>query len=275
MSPELPPAPAETTVAAPDGARSPGIYAPTVDILMYHSVAEASGPTSIAPHVFERQISQLAQSGLKILRMGEIIRHLTAGSGRAAAVTFDDGFDDFRQTAWPVLTKYGIPAMVYIPVARMGGVENWTGAHIPPRPLMSWADIRALRADGVDFGNHTLNHADLSQLDEATLVSEIEVARDRLSDELGEAPTHFAPPYGRSTARARHTISQRHATSVGTVLATANSNSDRFDLPRIEMYYFQKAGRWNAHLAGRGGGYIRVRKTLRTVRGTLNAILRS
>lgn len=245
---------------------------PTVDILMYHSVASAPGPTSIAPDEFERQIAQLAASKLAVLRMDEVQAHLATGHGHAVAITFDDGFEDFRQTAWPILRAHDMRPMVYLPTECMGGQENWAGAMDPPRPLMTWDTVRALAADGVDFGNHSACHADLSQLDAPTLASDISRAHARFADELGHPPAHFAPPYGRSTPAVRQVIRQLHQTSVGTVLATAHGGSDIMNLPRIEMHYFRDQGRWARHLSGRGHSFIHARGALRAIRRITDAV---
>lgn len=246
-------------------ARSPATGG-TVDILMYHSIAEAPGPTSIAPRLFEAQVSALVASGLAVLRMDEVPGHLTNGRGRAVAITFDDGFRDFAVTAWPVLRRLNLPAMVYIPTDCIDGAERWDGAHRPPRPLMSWNEVRRLASEGVDFGNHTATHPDLSRLDAEKVIAETERAGMRMLAETGQRPVHFAPPYGRSSAIARRVIARHHKTSVGTWLATARTSSDPYNLPRIEMYYYTDMRRWSAHLSGRGASYLRLRRTMRYIR---------
>lgn len=243
-----------------------GGAAASVDILMYHSVAEAPGPTSIAPRVFEAQMAALAASGLPVLRMDAVPDHLARGRGRAVAITFDDGFRDFHDTAWPVLRRFGLPTIVYLPTDRIGGAEDWAGAHRSPRPLMDWDQIRALAAEGADFGSHTATHPDLSRLDPDRAARELDRAAARIGAELGRRPAHFAPPYGASTPEIRRLIAARHATSVGTGLGIAAPGAARHDLPRIEMYYYRDAARWRAHLAHGGGAYLPLRRTLRRVR---------
>ncbi len=242
------------------------MLAPTVDILMYHSISRASGPTSISPEVFARQIAQLVVSNLPVLRMDEVAAHLAQGHGRAVAITFDDGLEDFRQNAWPILRPHGFRPMVYLPTECIGGNEIWAGAHVPPRPLMSWDGARELAAEGVDFGNHSACHDDLSCLDPRAAAEDIDRACARFAAELGQPPAHFAPPYGHSTPAVRCLIGERHRTSVGTVLATADARSDPFDLPRIEMHYFRAPDRWDRHLSGDGVLYLTLRRKLRAVR---------
>ena len=241
----------------------------TVDILMYHSIAEAAGPTTIAPKLFAAQMDALAQSGLPVLRMDDVPAHLARGKGRAVAITFDDGFRDFAQVAWPVLQRHKFASMVYLPTDCIGDAERWDGAHEPPRPLMSWNEIRQLADAGVDFGNHTATHPDLAALDEAGIAAELERARARLLQELEQSPRHCAPPYGRSSDSARRLMARDHQTSVGTRLATAGPTSDLHDLPRLEMYYFGNMKRWEAHLAGRGKGYLQLRRAMRQMRSKI------
>lgn len=237
-----------------------------VDILMYHSIAEAPGPTAIAPATFSAQMEMLAASGLPVLRMDQVAGHLASGTGRAVAITFDDGFQDFADAAWPVLRKLGLATMVYLPADRIGGVEDWVGALRPRRPLMSWDVVRALVAQGVDFGSHTATHADLSGLAPLRVAEEIDRAAARIQAELGFRPSHFAPPYGRTTPAAQCLIAARHATSVGTRLGVADGASDLHDLPRLEMHYFTNLSRWRDRLAGRGRLYLSLRGAMRRAR---------
>ncbi|WP_171208285.1 MULTISPECIES: polysaccharide deacetylase family protein [unclassified Ruegeria] len=238
---------------------------PVIDILMYHSISDAGGPTSIAPDIFAAQMQVVADSGVALITLDDLADHAKLPA-RSCIVTFDDGFEDFAKTAWPTMAKLGVPAIVYLPTGCMGGAENWRGSNTPPRPLMNWDTVRDLASDGVQFGSHTVAHPDLDGLDEAQLEQELVQSKATLEDKLGRQIRHFAPPYGRAQARVRARIAQHYDTSVGTRLGCAAASGDLHDLPRLEMFYYRDPKRLRAHLLGRGRSYLGLRRGLRAVR---------
>lgn len=66
--------------------------------------------------MFASRLELLASLGANVLPLGEALDRLRAGTlpPRAVALTFDDGFFDFRERAWPLLRRYGFPATVYL-----------------------------------------------------------------------------------------------------------------------------------------------------------------
>ena len=245
---------------------------PIVDILMYHSISDAGGATSISPGVFAMQMQAITDAGLPVLTMDD---YLAGREGRASlppravVITFDDGFQDFAETAWPVLTRHGFLPIVYLPTGFVGRAEGWNGIGSPSRPLMGWDRIRALAGEGVLFGSHTVSHPDLNHLPEAALSEELTQAKRVIEDQLSQAVPQFAPPDGLAKASVRAKIAGLYRTSVGTKLGQAGATASLTDLPRLEMFYFTDAERWRRHLAGQGAAYLLRRKALRAVRGAL------
>ncbi len=247
---------------------------PGIDILMYHSIAKADGPTSIAPEVFAAQMHAIAEAGVAVVTLDDLV---LARAGRKALpghcviVTFDDGFRDFRENAFPVLDALGFPATVYLPAGQIGRRENWVGAHEPARQLMSWHEVRCLAERGIVFGSHTMSHPDLSAVDDEVLEVELSRSRAVIGDHVGRPVHHFAPPYGLAGARERAAIARLYRTSVGTRLGRADPAADLHDLPRLEMFYFTDISRWRAYLSGRAQGYLRVRKLMRGLKHSVLA----
>ena len=217
------------------------------------------------------QMRVLSESKVPVLTLDEWVSRRDGGQlpARSVVITFDDGFQDFADTAWPILRTYGFRPIIYLPTDYVGRAEGWRGIASPPRALMGWETIRSLSLEGVLFGSHTVSHAHLDSLSDAALSEELEVAQEEIEDRLGQPVPHFAPPYGLAGPSVRKRISEYYQTSVGTALASAGADCDQHDLPRIEMFYFTDESRWRDHLAGRGRGYLFKRQVLRRVRGLM------
>ena len=90
-------------------------------ILCYHGIAmgeehESHSEMFLPVETFARRMEILAESGATVLRLGEALQLLHQGKlpPNCVAITFDDGWADFRIQAFPVLQKYGFPATVYL-----------------------------------------------------------------------------------------------------------------------------------------------------------------
>lgn len=246
----------------------------SVDILMYHSISDGPGPTCISPATFRQQLNAIEQRGFQVVSLGDFVawqRGQLDLPERSIVLTFDDGFADFAEAAFPELQSRGWTATVFLPTDLVGRCENWPGQNHDPRPLMDWSQIASLADEGIEFGAHTLTHADLTALNFDEACEQICKPRESIERHLGKTSMlSFAPPYGRSNQRVRDEIRKWYCVSVGVTLQRAGRHSDLFDLPRLEMYYFQNANVWDSYLSRRAEWYLTARRALRKVRRLIN-----
>jgi peptidoglycan/xylan/chitin deacetylase (PgdA/CDA1 family) len=82
----------------------------------------------VTPGFLEAVIVRLRRAGIDLVSLDEMHRRLTAGerTRRFACLTFDDGYRDNLEYAYPILKKHGAPFALYIPTSfpdRLG--ELW------------------------------------------------------------------------------------------------------------------------------------------------------
>ena len=113
----------KAAVAHPVGWRTAGaiLRKPGVIVLMYHRVGTGDGVFAALPtDVFAEQMRWL-RANCTLIGHGEL-RQRARGAGRsrpAALVTFDDGYRDYHDQAYPVLKELGIPALVFVSTSFM------------------------------------------------------------------------------------------------------------------------------------------------------------
>ena len=73
----------------------------------------------ISPRFFTSVIRRLRRSRIDIVSLDEMYRRLHAGDlgRRFVCITFDDGYRDLLQWAYPVLKKHEVPFALYIPTS--------------------------------------------------------------------------------------------------------------------------------------------------------------
>lgn len=73
----------------------------------------------VNPEFFSRVIRRLRRSGIDIVSLDEMHRRLTERDFRKrfVCITFDDGYRDVMQWAYPVLKKHNVPFAIYIPTS--------------------------------------------------------------------------------------------------------------------------------------------------------------
>jgi peptidoglycan/xylan/chitin deacetylase (PgdA/CDA1 family) len=77
--------------------------------------------------VFERQM-ELIEKYFRVFPLHELVERATAGDvpPRSAAITFDDGYRDNYENAFPILKRIGLPATVFLATGVIGtGKTLW------------------------------------------------------------------------------------------------------------------------------------------------------
>jgi peptidoglycan/xylan/chitin deacetylase (PgdA/CDA1 family) len=171
-----------------------------VPILMYHRVPPvdqcATHPyycTNTAAPVFEQQIRFLKESGYRTVNITKAFESVQGPpfDEKLVAITFDDGYLDFYTHAFPILSRYGFTASVFLPTAYIGD----SAVRFKGIDCLTWGQVRELRRAGMEFGSHTVTHPRLSEVGSEQLLREVADSKCEIEQRIGEAATSFAYPY--------------------------------------------------------------------------------
>jgi peptidoglycan/xylan/chitin deacetylase (PgdA/CDA1 family) len=196
-------------------------------ILCYHGMrADERGR-------FEYQLRRLRDLG-DIIGLGDALRLLRRGSaqGRYICLTFDDGYRDAFDNAFPILMAQSVPATFFV-------VSGWIDE--ARSGVIGWAECRELAAGGMEIGSHSVTHPHFTQLSQSEAEAELTGSRTRVEAELGRPCVHFACPFGqpgedfrpdRDPALSRKAGYQSFLT---TIPRRARAADNPWALPRIRM----------------------------------------
>ena len=165
-------------------------------------------------YVFDDQVEKFEKIILSLKNIGEfittkeclnILNSKDKIKGSYFHLSFDDGFKNIYKNAYPILLKYNIPAITFIPtkfidvdwkttskycidIAKYKGVIE----------TLKWNDIREMSKNGYEFGSHTRSHADLSKISDNNniLIDEINGSKSDISNQLNIECDYFAWPFG-------------------------------------------------------------------------------
>jgi peptidoglycan/xylan/chitin deacetylase (PgdA/CDA1 family) len=216
-------------------------------ILTYHSIDDSGSPVSVSEPAFRRHVAWLASGAVRVVGLEEIAA--LPREADAAALTFDDGFVNFAERAWPVLRAHMLPVTLFVVTDAAGGTNAWGGRAepgIPTLPLLGWDALARLASEGVTLGAHGRTHADLRTLSGAALEDEVAGAAERVAVRTGRRPAAFAYPYGGMSAAAVAAAARSYRLACTTEHRTLPTSVDPLLLPRLDAFYFRRGGleRW-------------------------------
>lgn len=210
-----------------------------VPILLYHYVnippANDRLPgLYVLPTEFDRQMEWLAVNDYHPIKVADLACALQTGGSlpdKPIVLTFDDGYADSYQNAFPILKNYRYPATFYV-VTQFADDKK--------QGYMTWAQIQEMARAGMEIGAHTVDHADLvrdARARSATfLQDEIATSKQIIELRLGIPVKTFAYPYGHYDARVISGVRSNGFMAAATEIRGMRQSSDKlFELKRIEI----------------------------------------
>ena len=213
----------------PEPAAAPGKAVPYLQILIYHEIGAGPNGLYVAVQNFEEQMKYLYDNGYTGITLAEG-RALLEGRGNAPAgqpvvLTFDDAYRSFIDHAYPVLSKYGFKATVFV-IADYTGDPNY----------LSWEQIADIASHGMEIGSHSRTHTLLPTLESTRLNEEIAGSKAVLEQHLGQPVSSFCYPCGEYDQTVIDAVRQAGYQQAVTVkYGWATTQSPALEIPRIRI----------------------------------------
>ncbi len=207
-----------------------------VPILTYHYIGNNPNPADkardnllVPPDKFEEQMNYLSTNGYNTISFDTMYAGLKGISPlppKPIILTFDDGYIDFYINAFPILRRYNLHAVSFIPTGLIGGGY-----------YMNWSQIKEIDATGlVSFEAHSIHHPSLPGLSDAELNSELLESKKTLEAELGKPVNFMAYPYGSSDGRVQQAAKGAgFLGSTGTWSGRVETEGNIYNMPRTKV----------------------------------------
>lgn len=136
-------------------------------ILLYHSI-HPFYPLSIHPDNFEQQMKCLVHNKFKVISLDSLQEHLDSEEkGNFVILSFDDGYADNFDYAFPILKKFNLPAIIFL-ATRFINKDKLNNYYLkaclyPSLSLLTWKKIELVSSHAISFGSHTHSHIDLGK----------------------------------------------------------------------------------------------------------------
>ena len=156
-------------------------------VLMYHHVspAEEGNAVNVTPERFRAQMDFIKKHGYEVITSYEYARIMGGPkknqSQKQVLLTFDDGYDNNYNYAYPVLKDHGFPAVIFVVVNKLGR-----------KGYLTSAQVKEMQNNGIVIASHTLNEKYAPALSRARLVQELCGSKEKLEKITGWPVEFFA-----------------------------------------------------------------------------------
>lgn len=212
-------------------------------VLMYHHVGilrPGGNPyLTISPARFAAHVEWLARRGYSTITPSDWTNWIEAGTplpAKPILITFDDGFSDTAENAFPVLRRHGFSATAFLVTALIGESNEWDAkTGFASLPLMNAEQVKYWAGNGIEFGAHTRTHRDLTTLSGPEMEEEIAGSASDVEKLLGRKPLAFAYPYGLLNDAVAACAQRDFPISFSTMEGVNSMRTDLSQMRRLDM----------------------------------------
>ena len=195
---------------------------------MYHHVRNYNNPSdpintnlSVPVESFREQVRALKNAGYQTITFNNLLNRQIVE--KPIIITFDDGYQDVFDSAYPVLRENNQTGTVFV-------MSNFIGSP----GYLDKEKIELMLKGGFELGSHTISHPDLAKADPSTLEYQIKSSKEILEKEFSRPIEVLCYPSGRHNLQVIEIARRAGYRAAVTVNFQAPSN-DLLTLPRVRV----------------------------------------
>jgi peptidoglycan/xylan/chitin deacetylase (PgdA/CDA1 family) len=170
-----------------------------IPVMLYHRIIRRSDIKGrhkiyVYEDKFYRQMKLLKDSGYSSITFEDIHYNKALGN-KNVIITFDDGYEDNYNIAFPILKEFGFTAVIFL-VTGLQQNEWGISAGEPALPMMNEFMLKEMLEYGFELGGHTQYHPDLTKTNTKKIIGEISGCKTDLEQRFQKSIISFAYPYG-------------------------------------------------------------------------------
>lgn len=206
-------------------------YFQGIPVLNYHQINnENHNVLTLSDTEFEAQIKYLYQEGYTAISPEQLADYLQYGKelpNKPILITFDDGYEDNYQVAYPILQKYHFKATIFLITDFAGNNSRY----------LTWQQIKEMSDNGINFESHTLSHITLPKASDEEVYAQLVNSKQALEWRLGKKVEYLAYPGGKYDQRIIQLAKAAGYRAAFTVnLGRNRMNSTMYTLNRIPIF---------------------------------------
>ncbi len=202
-----------------------------VMVINYHKVDTVFHSLSVRPEDFEKHMQWLKKHGYNSITPDQLYDFVTTGAGlpdNPVLITFDDGYADNYNNAYPIMQKYGFVGTIFVVTSYLDKYPNY----------MTWEQAKELEANGFSIESHTATHKSMTEASDAQIVEELTKSKETLKEKLGKDSKFVAYPTGTYNLHIAQLAKDAGYKAAFTIKYDAvNRNSNVFALERVPIFH--------------------------------------
>ena len=226
-------------------------------VLMFHGVSSVKRPDidSLAqPHLSKDEFESIIfwlKKNFNFLNPNDLMDSKKDG----VLLTFDDGFHNNFSNVLPLLTKYSIPGLFFIPTQHVENPKDWLHfIKIRAEKTLEQnglnKEIQSDLFDGISkknltqmaanplvtIGSHSVSHPLLSKCSQLDLVNELVNSKKYLENITGKPVKYLAYPSGDYNEKVINAVKESGYELAFGIDKIKNLGHIKFEVPRIGIY---------------------------------------